>query len=104
MVATYGTLAPGRVNHNQLAGLKGVWQQGTVRGRLTEGAGESALGFPGLILEATGPLAEVYLFTSSDLLDRWARLDEFEGPAYRRAVTQVRTADAEVSAWIYVLA
>ena len=35
-LATYGTLAPGRDNNEQLADLKGFWQQGTVRGRLVE--------------------------------------------------------------------
>ena len=33
-LATYGTLAPGRVNHHQLDGLEGQWLQGHVRGTL----------------------------------------------------------------------
>jgi gamma-glutamylcyclotransferase (GGCT)/AIG2-like uncharacterized protein YtfP len=35
-LATYGTLAPGRVNHHQLAGLDGHWRQGTVKGTLVD--------------------------------------------------------------------
>jgi gamma-glutamylcyclotransferase (GGCT)/AIG2-like uncharacterized protein YtfP len=102
-LATYGTLAPGRVNHHQLAGLKGQWQHGTVRGRLDAGWA-AAHGYPGLVLDPLGPAVEVHLFESADLPDHWARLDAFEGSGYRRVVTQVRTADDELAAWIYVLA
>ena len=102
--ATYGTLAPGRVNHHQLAGLKGRWQQGTVRGRLVDAGWAAALGHPGLVLDPLGPVVEVYLFESAELPDHWPRLDEFEGTGYRRVVTQVHTADGELDAWIYVTA
>jgi gamma-glutamylcyclotransferase (GGCT)/AIG2-like uncharacterized protein YtfP len=102
--ATYGTLAPGRVNHHQLAGLKGRWQQGTVRGRLVEAGWGAALGYPGLVLDPLGPDVEVYLLESLELPDHWSRLDELEGPDYRRVVTPVRTAGGDVTAWIYVLA
>jgi gamma-glutamylcyclotransferase (GGCT)/AIG2-like uncharacterized protein YtfP len=103
-LATYGTLAPGRVNHHRLAGLKGRWQQGTVRGRLVDAGWAAALGYPGLVLDPLGPVVEVYLFESAELPDHWPRLDEFEGTGYRRVVTQVRTADGELDAWIYVTA
>ncbi|HEU0142124.1 MAG TPA: gamma-glutamylcyclotransferase [Bryobacteraceae bacterium] len=103
-LATYGTLAPGRVNHHHLAGLSGRWQRGAVRGRLVDAGWGSALGFPALVLDPMGPLVDVYLFESSDLPDHWFRLDEFEGPGYTRVVTQVSTADGELGAWIYVVA
>ena len=67
-------------------------------------SGWGALGFPGLILDAAGAAVDVQVFESSDLPDHWARLDDFEGPGYRRVVTQVRTAEGDVSACIYVLA
>ena len=104
LFATYGTLAPGRVNHQQLAGLKGRWRRGTVRGRLVDAGWGAALGYPGLVLDSLGPVVEVHLFESLDLPDHWPRLDAFEGSGYRRVVTQVRTADGDVQAWIYVLA
>ena len=66
-LATYGTLAPGRVNHHQLAGLKGKWQKGTVRGRLVDAGWGAALGYPGLVLDPRGPVFEVYLFESAEL-------------------------------------
>ena len=103
-LATYGSLAPGRVNHHQLAALNGQWRQGTVQGRLVEAGWGAALGFPGLILDPSGSPIDVYVFESDDLPAHWSRLDEFEGPGYQRVVTQVRTGDGERSAYIYVLA
>lgn len=103
-LATYGTLSPGRINHHELAGLKGSWRKGTVRGRLVEGGWGSAIGYPGLVLDSQGPVVEVHLFESSDLPNHWSRLDEFEGDGYQRVVTQVHTNTGEVDAWIYVLA
>jgi gamma-glutamylcyclotransferase (GGCT)/AIG2-like uncharacterized protein YtfP len=100
-LATYGTLSPGRANHHQLAGLKGCWRQGTVRGRLFEAGGGAAQGYPGLALDPLGPVVEVHLFESADLPDHWPRLDAFEGIGYRRVVTQVTTADGAWDAWIY---
>lgn len=103
-LAVYGTLAPGRANHHQLAALKGQWRQGTVRGRLTDSGWGAALGYPGLVLDPSGPVVEVHLFESADLPDHWPHLDAFEGPGYRRVVTQVRIGDSEVDACIYVIA
>ena len=103
-LATYGTLAPGRVNHQRLAGLKGRWQKGTVTGRLVDAGWGAALGYPGLVLDPLGPLVEVDLFELADLPDHWPRLDAFEGTGYRRVVTQVRTAGGDLDAWIYVIA
>jgi gamma-glutamylcyclotransferase (GGCT)/AIG2-like uncharacterized protein YtfP len=103
-LASYGSLAPGRVNHHQLAGLKGRWLRGTVQGKRIEAGWGATIGFPALILDPSGPPVEVHLFESSDLPYHWPRLDEFEGPGYRRVLTRVRTAEGELSAYIYVLA
>lgn len=103
-MATYGTLSPGRVNHHQLAGLKGHWRRGTVKGRLAAAGWAASLGYPGLVLDPRGSLVEVHLFESPDLPDHWSRLDAFEGTAYRRVVAQVHTAEGEWDAWIYVIA
>lgn len=102
-LATYGTLAPGRVNNGQLADLKGHWRKGTVRGQLVEAGWGAQLGYPGLVLDPSGQDVEVHVFESSDLPDHWLRLDTFEGAGYRRVVTRVRTADGDLEAWIYVL-
>jgi len=103
-LAVYGSLAPGRANHHQLAELPGRWRRGAVRGRLVDAGWGSALGFPGLILDPSAPPIEVQIFESPELPAHWARLDEFEGPDYRRVVTRVATADGDVGACVYVLA
>ena len=102
-LATYGTLAPGRINHDQLADLRGTWCLGTVRGRLVEAGWGAGLGYPGLILDPSGQTVDVHVFESSDLPDHWPRLDAFEGPGYRRVITQARALDRELDVSIYVV-
>jgi gamma-glutamylcyclotransferase (GGCT)/AIG2-like uncharacterized protein YtfP len=103
-LATYGTLAPGRPNHAQLAELTGRWLTGEVRGALVESGWGAALGYPGLILDAEGASVEVQVFESHELPSAWSRLDAFEGPGYRRVVTEVATEHGALAASIYVLA
>ena len=101
-LAVYGTLAPGRPNHHQLASLSGRWRSGIVTGRLVEQGWGAHLGYPALVLDDQGPPIDVQLFESADLRDHWLRLDAFEGDGYRRARCRVETADGTVAAWIYV--
>ncbi|MDJ0498248.1 MAG: gamma-glutamylcyclotransferase [Acidimicrobiia bacterium] len=103
-LAVYGSLAPGRPNHDQLAGLEGRWIEGTVRGELREEGWGAELGFPALVLDPAGSAISVRLFESPDLPAHWARLDAFEGSGYRRVATAVCTAEGELPASIYVLA
>lgn len=100
----YGTLAPGRVNHHQLDGLKGVWQRGTVRGWLNPSGWAAEVGYPGLVLDAEGPRVDVQVFESPDLPEHWSRLDAFEGADYRRVAVSVSTPSGELGGWIYVIA
>jgi gamma-glutamylcyclotransferase (GGCT)/AIG2-like uncharacterized protein YtfP len=103
-LATYGSLAPGQVNHHQLDGLRGVWRGGTVRGRLIDSGWGSAIGFPGLLLDDEAFEVPVSLFESPDLPKHWERLDQFEGDGYQRVVAKI-TVDGEVlQAFIYVAA
>lgn len=102
-LASYGSLAPGRVNHHQLSGLTGQWQRATVKGRLLDAGWGAAIGYPGLVLDPDGADVEVFVFESADLPEHWSRLDEFEGSAYQRVVTNVYTADGELNACIYVV-
>jgi gamma-glutamylcyclotransferase (GGCT)/AIG2-like uncharacterized protein YtfP len=101
-LATYGTLAPGRPNHHQLDGLDGRWFEGQVCGTLVESGWGAHLGYPALILDFEASAINVHVFESVDLPAHWSRLDEFEGPGYRRVATQVRTSFGEVWAFIYV--
>ena len=103
-LASYGTLAPGRPNHHELAGLEGHWRNGIVKGRLVAEGWGATLGYPALMLDPSGSAVEVSLFESADLLRHWPRLDAFEGPGYRRVIARVETEDGTVEAWIYVSA
>jgi gamma-glutamylcyclotransferase (GGCT)/AIG2-like uncharacterized protein YtfP len=102
-LAVYGTLAPGRSNHHQLSGLSGRWIDGTVRGQLLQQGWGADVGYPGIVLDPEGPTVAVQLFESADLQHHWARLDEFEGSDYRRTVTEVSTAEGDLSVSIYVV-
>lgn len=102
-LVTYGTLAPGRPNHHQLDGLEGRWLLGHVHGTLLASGWGAALGYPALIADPDGPEVPAYVFESSDLPDHWDRLDDFEGPGYRRVPIAVHTPDGPVEAFIYVL-
>ena len=103
-LATYGSLSPGGINHNQLSGLKGRWLKGTVRGILHNAGWGNSIGFPGLVLDPAGPEVKVNIFESEDLPQHWSRLDEFEGPEYRRVITQVLTPEGKLKAHIYTVA
>lgn len=103
-LAVYGTLAPGRQNHHQMAGMTGDWRPGVVRGRLYAEGWGAAMGYPGLVLDPEGPEVAVLIFQSPDLPAHWSRLDAFEGEGYRRVTVSVSTPDGAVDAWIYELA
>ena len=103
-LATYGTLAPGRANAHQLAGLAGSWCVGTVQGELVEAGWGAAMGYPGLVLTEAGGAIEVHVLESHDLPDHWARLDAFEGAGYERVSVKVMCEGREVMASIYVIA
>jgi gamma-glutamylcyclotransferase (GGCT)/AIG2-like uncharacterized protein YtfP len=103
-LATYGTLSPGQSNHHQLDGLEGVWTQGTVRGQLHASGWGAAIGFPGLVVDPSGPEVPVQVFESADLPAHWPRLDAFEGEGYRRVIVEVATENGPVLANLYALA
>ena len=103
-LATYGTLAPGRVNAGQLSKLNGDWTTGIVRGRLVDAGWGAQMGYPGLILEDGGEVIDVHLFSSADLPAYWPQLDAFEGAGYRRVETRVETAQGPLAAFIYEIA
>lgn len=100
----YGTLAPGRPNEHLLADLPGQWQPASVRGTLLQQGWGAAAGFPGIVLDESGPEVRGMLFTSAVLSERWQRLDDFEGAGYERRLTPVTLRGGDsVPAYIYVL-
>jgi gamma-glutamylcyclotransferase (GGCT)/AIG2-like uncharacterized protein YtfP len=103
-LAVYGTLAPGRPNHGQLAHVAGRWSAGVVHGHLLHAGWGADLGFPGLVLDDGGEEIDVQILESAGLEAEWPRLDAFEGPGYRRVTVEVTTMTGSVAADIYVLA
>lgn len=103
-LAVYGSLAPGEVNHDQLAGLEGRWEAGWVRGYLHDRGWGAAEGFPGLVLDPEGERVPVSVLHSTDLPEHWRRLDRFEGAEYERVVAEVKgLEDGTLPCSIYVL-
>jgi gamma-glutamylcyclotransferase (GGCT)/AIG2-like uncharacterized protein YtfP len=95
-LAVYGSLAPGRKNHHVMAGAQGTWRPAVLRGSLGNegwGAGEGFLGF---LWDGTDTPIAAHVFSSPDLPQHWQRLDEFEGPEYKRILAPVEIADGEI--------
>lgn len=103
-LATYGSLAPGKLHNDQLDGLEGDWRSGTIRGRLVDAGWGSSIGFPGLVLDKDGFQLPVSLFESGNLPDHWERLDAFEGDGYQRVIADVEVDGETVLACVYILA
>lgn len=96
-LAVYGTLAPGAPNHHHLAGLRGEWRRGWVRGDLHRTGWGAVEGYPSIRWNPGSDPVPVHLLVSADLERHWERLDGFEGPGYQRILVPV-CADAEVIA------
>lgn len=103
-LASYGSLAPGRPNHHQVAHLGGTWSEGHVHGHLVQAGWGAAIGFRGIGLDPAGPAVPVSLLVSDLLPGAWPDLDTLEGTDYRRVPVRVHLPEGEVDAWIYVLA
>ena len=101
---TYGTLSPGQPNAHMLQSVSGEWEAASVLGKLYPNGWGAALGYPALVLDVSGPVVQGFLLSSEELSPQWAMLDEFEGRAYRRELTQVRKSDGSyVTAYVYAL-
>ncbi len=89
-LAVYGSLAPGRENHHVVKDLGGTWTGGLfVRGRLESAGWGAGLGYPALHWAEDGDRVAVQLLLAEGLRGAWGRLDEFEGPDYRRLLVPV---------------
>jgi len=104
LLFVYGSLAPGEVNEHVLAPLHGSWQPGKVRGTLHPEGWGATYGFPAVRLNNADASILGKLFHSSELPSQWDMLDEFEGSAYRREITEVSLFDDTiVKGYIYTL-
>jgi gamma-glutamylcyclotransferase (GGCT)/AIG2-like uncharacterized protein YtfP len=100
-LASYGTLAPGKINHHQLDGLEGNWTSGTIRGRLVTVDRGVHKGLIGLVIDEGAEPVPVQIFHSADLPAHWDRLDAFEGELFRRVVATISTDDGTIEASLY---
>ena len=102
-LCVYGSLAPGKSNHHQMAGMTGAWTPGTARGHYHSVGWGPDQAFPGLTPDPTGPEVAIQLFTSADLPAHWARLDAFAGEDYRRVAIAVIVGGEAVAAYVYAV-
>lgn len=102
-LASYGTLAPGKSNHNQVSHLQGTWFRGTVCGRRTQADWGQWIGYPGFVVDLNGVDVDVDIFESQDLPLHWERLDAFEGDAYQRISVTAQTDQGLMDVSIYTL-
>jgi gamma-glutamylcyclotransferase (GGCT)/AIG2-like uncharacterized protein YtfP len=89
VLAVYGTLRPGESNFDVVSGIGGRWYTGTIGGRLFAKASGPYRGYPAVSLDPDAGRVPVAFLVSDELPGHWDRLDEFEGPGYRRVVVEV---------------
>jgi len=100
----YGTLAPGRANHNVIEDIPGTWEAATLRGKLLDEGWGSKFGCPGIVPSDEGQEVEGYVLTSSHLSEHWAMLDEYEGIGYQRVPVLVEVEHGDkIEACVYAL-
>ncbi|MEM7195112.1 MAG: gamma-glutamylcyclotransferase family protein [Pseudomonadota bacterium] len=101
---TYGTLAPGKVNHHVLESIPGTWRPATLRGQLIQEGWGAELGSPGIVPDASREEVTGFLFSFDASPEHWIMLDEFEGDSYRRVQVDVEVEGAgTVLAYVYAL-
>lgn len=92
----YGTLVPGGMYHYLLADLAGTWERCAIRGHMGE-----YWGFKAFKYDEAGPEHPAWLFTSTELPQKYPELDAFEGEPYRRRVISCRVGIRRIQAQIY---
>jgi gamma-glutamylcyclotransferase (GGCT)/AIG2-like uncharacterized protein YtfP len=91
-LAIYGTLAPGKVNHHQIADLGGAWHDAAVRGRLDRVPCGIHTGLPAIALDPAAAPLPLKLLVCELLPDAWARLDAFESEEMQRLLAPLEDA------------
>ena len=102
----YGTLMPNCPNAHVLDNIVGKFTPATVKGYLKDAGWSAGMGYPGIQLNKNedGDTIHGYLFSSSNLINHWDSLDEFEGEEFQREAVSVETYDEfEIDTFIYVL-
>jgi gamma-glutamylcyclotransferase (GGCT)/AIG2-like uncharacterized protein YtfP len=98
-LVAYGTLAPGEPNHMVVESLDGTWLPCTIEATVATHGGLPVLVWrPG----SGTPEVSAMLLHSVELADQWARLDAFEGGAYRRELVTVTVSEPSVTGTVRV--
>ncbi|HJU66254.1 MAG TPA: gamma-glutamylcyclotransferase [Gemmatimonadaceae bacterium] len=88
-LAVYGSLAPGRENHQVVQHLGGDWSQGEVEGERYDAGWGAPHGYPAMRWIPGAQPVEVQLLIAPELAAFWPTLDAFEGSEYRRSLVPV---------------
>jgi gamma-glutamylcyclotransferase (GGCT)/AIG2-like uncharacterized protein YtfP len=87
-----------------LSHIAGSWQKASIRGRLVQAGWGAQQGYPGVIVDASGPTVDGFVLTSDALQNEWERLDKFEGVQYQRIATIAQLEDGQVvEVYVYQL-
>jgi len=89
-LVVYGTLAPGRVNYNQVEHIVGTWRDDVyVEGEFVTSGWAVEFGYPMIRWKPGSSHVASYLLTSEMLPAYWPDLDRFEGSEYCRILVPV---------------
>ncbi len=100
----YGTLMPNCPNGHVLEEVVGKFVPATVKGKLVDAGWSAGMGYPGIRLDDQRDTIHGYIFYSSNLINHWDNLDEFEGSEFQRTpVTVERYDELDVDTFIYTL-
>jgi len=100
----YGTLMPNCPHEHILKNVVGKFIPATVRGYLKDAGWSASMGYPGIHLDKNGDTIHRFLFYSSNLINHWDYLDEFESEEFKREeILATRYDEFEVNTYIYVL-
>ena len=95
---------PNCPNAHVLENIVGKFTPATVRGYLKDAGWSASMGYPGIHLDEDGDLIHGFLFSSSNLINHWDNLDDFEGDEFQRQEVKVKEYDEfETDTFIYVL-
>ena len=94
----YGTLGPGRPNHQKVEHIQGKWYKATIKGKLEAKGWGSDLGYDGYVTAKAEDEQEIegFILFSDELPVNWKRLDDFEGEEYQRILAQFKLENGEV--------
>lgn len=95
-LALYGILRPGGSHHHEVRSIPGSWTTGTVPGWTYQITWGPAEGYDGISLSPDGPPVAVDILESDELGGHLSRLDDFEGPGYRRTTVAATLTDGSV--------